>query len=705
MVASRPGGFPPGHVPMGTELLTEVQYLKGVGPARAASLARLGIRTVEDLLHHYPRRLEDRSQLQPIGTVVEGEVVTVGGTVGDVSFRRMRGRLSLTSVLIYDDSGSLELAFWNQPFRRRQFDEGQEVIVTGKVTFKRGFVMTSPEVEIVSGEEDDEVVHTGRVVPVYPLTKGVRAGEMRRIVWNAIAAVLDQVEEHLPDDLLESRGLVTLPEALRSIHFPDDPDAAEDAARRLKYDELFLLECALALRRQRIKQSERGMVFKVSAEMDERIRARFPWTLTGAQDKAIREITEDLRSPHPMARLLQGDVGSGKTAVALYAILVAVANGRQAAVMAPTEILAEQHFQTFTSYLADSRVTIELLLGRLPAKRRRAILAGLADGTIDVAVGTQALIQEDVDFQKLGLVVVDEQHRFGVMQRAFLKWKGELPDTLFMTATPIPRTLSLTLFGDLDFSEIREMPPGRLPPRTHWFPEEKLPGAYEFIRQEIAKGRQAFFVFPLVEESEELPLPAVTEEIDHLREVIFPETQVGIIHGRMKREEKEEAMRRFRAGEDRILAATTVVEVGIDVPNATVMVVINAERYGLSQLHQLRGRIGRGGGESTMLLLGDAKTPEGRRRLQVMCETTDGFRIADEDLALRGPGEVLGTRQHGLPDLRIADLAQDFDLLRDARADAFALVGRDPELKSPVGARVRVQIARRLGSRISLASV
>jgi len=678
--------------------------VKGIWPGRARTLATLGIESVEDLLHHYPRRYEDRSRLTPIGSVNAGEVVTVSGAVSDVRFRRMRGRLSLVTVSIHDESGVIDLLFWNQPFRRNQFGEGEEVVATGKVEFKRGYQIAGPEVEKIPEDAEEAMLHTGRVVPIYPLTKGISAGMMRRMIYNALDSFGDLVAEFLPEATLLERGLLPLPEALATIHFPDSLEAVEPAIERLKYDELFFLQCALALRRRSLKCDETGAAFRWNRGIDERIRARLPFALTGAQERVVRQITDDMRSPAPMIRLLQGDVGSGKTAVAIYAILLAVANGRQAAIMAPTEILAEQHYRTFSNYLEGSKVRIELLRGGLRAAPRRELLAGLRDGSVHVAVGTHALIQDDVEFADLGLVIVDEQHRFGVLQRASLKRKGIRPDVLFMTATPIPRSLTLTAFGDLDLSVIDEMPPGRTPSRTRLFPPDRIEEAYEFIRGEVRRGRQAFFVFPLVEDSKEMPLKSATAEVSKLRADVFPGVPIGLVHGRMKRADKDAAMRRFREGRDRILVATTVVEVGIDVPNATVMAIVHAERYGLSQLHQLRGRIGRGGGESTLLLLGEPKTEDGRQRLAVMTETTDGFRIAEEDLRLRGPGEIFGTRQHGLPDLKLASLAGDRVLLEAAREDAFALVRTDPALEMRTGAAVRRVLMRRWGRRISLAT-
>ncbi len=681
---------------------TEIQFLKGAGPARARALRALGILTVEDLLHHYPRRYEDRSRLRPIASLREGETVTVGGTVGEVRFARMRGRLSLVSVTVFDDTGTLELHFWNQPYRREQFPEGAGVIATGKVGYRRGFCLTSPEVEVAAEDEEDVRIHTGRITPVYPLTKGISGRVMRRMAFHAVREAAALLPDFQPDALRTARGLLPLPEALSGVHFPDSDDALAAALLRLKYDEFFLLELALARRKQAAKAERKAAACHFDAEVDRRIRARIPFALTGAQERAVAEIVRDLTSPQPMTRLLQGDVGAGKTVVALFAILVAIANRRQAAVMAPTEILAEQHHRTFSRLLEGSRVKIRLLVGSLTAKERREALESLASGETDLAVGTHALISEDVRFRDLSLVVVDEQHRFGVVQRASLQWKGQHPDTLFMTATPIPRTLTMTAFGDLDVSVLDELPPGRKPVRTLWYARDRFDEACTFIRGEIALGRQAFFILPLVEESEEMPLRAVEKEVARLRAGAFAGIPVGLMHGRLSRDEKDEAMRRFRERQDLVLVATTVVEVGIDVPDATVMVVESAERYGLSQLHQLRGRIGRGGAGGTFVLLGDPATEEGRRRLDVLTRTSDGFRIAEEDLRLRGPGEVLGTKQHGLPELRLADLAADFPLLARAREDAFALVRGDPELGAPEHEGLRRELLRRLGDRLPL---
>jgi len=683
---------------MAIGLDTSVQYLRGVGPRRASALGRLGVETVLDLIHHYPRRHEDRRQLRPLATVRAGETVTVSGHVRRVSSRRIRRGLSVATVEVTDGTGRLEVLFWNQPWRAEQFAVGDRVFLSGKATVKRGLQMSSPDFEIVEDDEEEmagDLLDVSRIVPMHSLSRGLTAGWMRRLVRRTLDEVLSRVEDPLDPGRREARGLIPLRDALESIHFPESPEALLAAERRLKYDELFLLEISLAMRRARRRRERAGIPFVVDDRIDSRIRRLFPFTLTGAQDRCIGEIAADMRSPEAMNRLLQGDVGSGKTAVALYALLVAVANRRQAAFMAPTEILAEQHYRTLERRLRHGRVRLLLLQGGRVGKARREALESIAAGEVDIVVGTHALIQDDVRFSRLGLVVVDEQHKFGVEQRAALRAKGEAPDVLVMTATPIPRTLTLTVFGDLDVSTIDEMPPGRRPVKTRWYRGREIEKAYAFIRDETSRGHRAFFIYPLVEESEESDLKAATEEADRLATEVFPDVPVGLLHGRMTRPEKDEVMGRFRDGEIAILVSTVVVEVGIDVPEATVLVVEHAERFGLSQLHQLRGRIGRSDRAAWCLLFGDPKTDEGRRRLRTMVRTDDGFEIAEEDLRLRGPGEVAGTRQHGLPALRIANLVDDFALVKEARDDAFALVARDPDLTRPENRRVREEVAAR----------
>jgi ATP-dependent DNA helicase RecG len=683
---------------MALDLDTEVQYVKGVGPRRATALSRLGVKTVLDLVHHYPHRYEDRRDLRTIASVPAGETATVSGTVISVSSRRVRRGLTVVTVLIDDGTGSLEALFWNQPWRAKQFRTGDRAFLSGKATVRGVLQMSSPDFEIVEDDRDaGPSLDVGRIAPVHPLSQGLTAGLVRRAVRRALDAVLDRIEDPMDPAFRDSRRLVPLPRALEAVHFPETWEDVAAAERRLKYDELFLLEIALALRRNRQKTEFDGIMFTVDERIDARIRRLFPFALTGAQERSIREIADDMRSARPMNRLLQGDVGSGKTVVALYAILAAVANRYQAAFMAPTEILAEQHHATVMSHLRHARVKVLLLEGGLTGKARREALARVAEGDVDIVVGTHALIQKDVEFANLGLVVVDEQHKFGVDQRAALRAKGAMPDVLIMTATPIPRTLTLTVFGDLDISTIDELPPGRRPVKTRAYRGREIEKAYEFIRSEVARGHRAFFIYPLVEESEDSDLKAATEEAERLDAVVFPDIPVGLLHGRMTRPEKEEIMRRFRAGEICVLVSTVVVEVGIDVPEATVLVVEHADRFGLSQLHQLRGRIGRSDRDAWCLLFGDPTSEDGRRRLQTLVRTNDGFEIAEEDLRMRGPGELMGTRQHGLPALRIANLVDDLDILREARRDAFDVVRGDPELRDPAHASIRRAVRERHG--------
>ena len=512
------------------------------------------------------------------------------------------------------------------------------------------------------------------------------------------------LEETFPPALLKQRKLMPIQEAIRQIHFPDSAGAAHRARRRLIYEEFFLMELGMALRKRGVKDETKGYAFRITPKIDEHIRMLFPFKLTGAQERVIAEIAEDMRSPKPMNRMLQGDVGSGKTVVALYALLAAVADGFQAAIMAPTEILAEQHRQTCSRYLAHSRVRVLTLTGGAPRERGERLKA-VSMGEADLIVGTHALIQRDVRFKKLGMVVVDEQHKFGVIQRQALRQKGKHPDVLVMTATPIPRTLSLTVFGDLDFSVLDEMPPGRRPVRTRWVEPGKRAKGYEFIRKRLAAGEQAFIVYPLVEESEKLDLKSATERAAYFQRKVFPEFRVGLLHGRMPPAKKDQVMADFRAGRIHVLVSTIVVEVGIDVPNASIMVVEHGERYGLSQLHQLRGRIGRGRHESWFLVFGEPRNEDALRRLRVIQSTSDGFRIAEEDLKLRGPGEFFGTRQHGLPELRIGDIIADLPLLRLARKDAFELVADDPELAAEQNRLIKDRLVKKFRDRLDLIDV
>ena len=677
-----------------------VTAVRGVGPAVAERLARLGIAKVRDLLWHFPRLHQDRSRLRRIADLTPGQHEAVVGRVHSVRRPWRSGGHTILAATIADETGRLKAYWFGMPYLRNHLKPGTRVVLWGKVVARNGLALLSPEFEVIG---EDEPLHAQRIVPIYPATAGLGQKRLRRVIRAALDDFAQAAPEVFPEDYRTEHRLIPIAEALEQVHFPESPRAAELARRRLVYEEFFLLETAIALRKRALHEDIEGISFEIPEKIDRRIRRRFPFRLTAAQERAIAEIADDMARPRPMNRLLQGDVGSGKTAVALYAILAAVANGYQAALMAPTEILAAQHFHTIGRVLRGSRVRTLLLTGGASPARRRERLAAIASGEVDLVVGTHALIERDVEFARLGLVVIDEQHKFGVMQRARLRWKGPRPDVLVMTATPIPRSLALTVFGDLDLSTLDELPPGRRPVRTEIVTPERRPEAIRLVRRELVKGRQAYFVYPLVAESDRQDLRAATEMARHLQRAVFPDHRVGLLHGQMKPEEKQERMEEFRRGRLHVLVCTTVVEVGLDVPNATVMVVEHADRYGLSQLHQLRGRIGRGEHDSWCLLMVDE--PEAAAKLAILAETTDGFRIAEEDLRRRGPGEFIGTRQHGLPPLAIGDFTADVELLLEARRDAFALVAADPELRRRANRTLRSIVAERFGALLELATV
>jgi ATP-dependent DNA helicase RecG len=682
-------------------LLKNVQYLKGVGPRRFALLKRLGIQTIYDLLYYFPREYQDRSNIQNIQNIPENAVVTVKGRVVEVNSHYTRNGKHVLEVYLSDDTGVIQGIWFNQPFLKKKFHEGDEFIFHGGVKFYKTLQIANPEFELIIG--DDPLTSEG-IVPIYPLTEHLTQALLRRLTKNTINEYVDSVKEMFDEKHLIRRRLCSVTNALKNIHFPESLEHVKIARRRLAYDEFFMLETAMALRRRGIKE-ESGYAFKIGQNVENHIHQLFPFSLTKGQKRVLGEIRDDMRSEKPMNRLLQGDVGSGKTVIAIYALLAAIANGFQTALMAPTEILAEQHYQTLLRYLPDARVKMMLLTGGSPTAQRKENISKINHGEIDLVVGTQALIMKDVKFKNLGLVVVDEQHKFGVMQRANLRLKGCRPDVLVMTATPIPRTLSLTIFGDLDISTLDEMPPGRTQVVTQWISEKHLPEAYEFLRSEINKDRQAFVIYPLVKESEKLDLKSATDGARMLQDTVFPEFRVGLLHGQMKQQDKDKIMKDFRKGRYNILVSTIVIEVGIDVPNATVMVIEHAERFGLAQLHQLRGRIGRSSHKSYCLLFGNHRTPEARKRLQIMTQTNDGFRIAEEDLKIRGPGEFFGTRQHGLPELKIGDLISDYPLLKLARNDAFSMVKNDGRLEQEENQLVREMVIERFKGRLNLISI
>ncbi len=703
--ASRPAPAPPvapptTPAPSREGLDLPLQYVKGVGPQRARLLDRLGLRTVADALDWFPRRYEDRRDVVPFRELRPGEVRATGGTVVGVSAPpRGRSRAPL-SVLFGDRAGFFSAIWFNQPYLAQVFKRGQRVFLFGKVVVgrNRGLLqMQNPEFEIV--EEDEEAsLHMGRIVPVYGLTEGLTQRPMRSLLHRVVDRFAGAAPEPLPDAVRRRVGVGPVAEAYRAIHFPESLDAAEAARRRFVFEDFLLLQLGLALRRRR-EAARPGHAIAPPGVLVERLLAALPFRLTAAQHRVWEEIRADLARPTAMNRLLQGDVGSGKTIVAVMALLAAVEAGFQAALMAPTEILAEQHLLTVRTLVEPLGVPVTLLTSGQRTRAREAALAAAASGEAPVVVGTHALIQEEVAFRRLGLAVVDEQHRFGVLQRASLRAKGEHPDVLVMTATPIPRTLALTLYGDLDVSVLDELPPGRQRITTVWRPEAKRREIYEFIRGQLAEGRQAYVVYPLVEESEAKDLKAATAMAESLARDVFPDRRVGLIHGRLGFEAKDAVMRAFQAGQLDVLVATTVIEVGIDVPNASVMLIEHAERFGLAQLHQLRGRVGRGSARSYCILLASGLlSGEAERRLQAMCETQD-------DLEIRGPGEFFGTRQAGLPEFRAANLLTDGRLLEEARREALDLVARDPRLAAPEHHGLRAALVARWREKLDLASV
>src|SRR5213593_1026325 len=661
---------------------TPLQYVKGVGPHRAKLLERKGLVTVGDALFHLPMRHEDRTRFTPLRAIRPGETMTCSGVVTGISPPPPGRRRQPLVILLRDESGYATATVWGRPWIARAVQRGQRMIVHGRgARYQDKVTLQVQEWETVDAA-DDEPIHAGALVPVYSSTEGLPQQALRSLLWRLVEAHAHEIEETLPDAVRSRRRLLPLADAVRGAHFPTSEGARAAAMRRLAFDDFLLLQLGLAILRSRTTR-QRGVSMRPRGELIARLRASLPFSLTAAQERVWQDIRRDMAAPYPMHRLLQGDVGSGKTVVAALAVCAAVEAGYQAAVMAPTEILAEQHLATFRRLLEPLGIGVTLLTSGVKPRERAARRAAIAAGEIGCVIGTHALVQEPVEFRRLGLAVVDEQHRFGVHQRARLKGKGERPDVLVMTATPIPRTLALTLYGDLDVSVIDELPPGRTPVRTEARTESRRRQIYDFLKGQIADGRQVYVVYPLVEESELVDLKAATDMAHHLQRDVFPDLTVGLLHGRLSSEDKDAIMRSFKAGAIQVLVATTVIEVGIDVPNASVMLVEHAERFGLSQLHQLRGRVGRGPWKSYCILLGAAASEDAKRRLAAMTRTNDGFEIAEVDLSVRGPGDFFGTRQSGLPEFRVADLVRDGAVLEIARQEALALIARDPQLLQP----------------------
>ncbi len=685
-----------------------VRYVKGVGPARAEQLKRLGIHTVEELLFCVPRRHEDRSNLVPIRALVPGQVATVRGQVLAKSLRRTKRGQVIVEAALGDPTGILYCLWFHQPYLHQQLRVGDELILYGRVepglpashrSAQAGsrLQLIHPEIEQVDGASSDATLHMGRIVPIYPLTEGVNQRWFRRVVHEALNRYADPIREALPSSMRARHHLQPASWAIQQMHFPESWEALAEAHRRLAFEEFLIMQLRLALRRARMVAQRKPRCYQPDGPLIQDFLRRLPFVLTVSQREVLKELVDDLCQPSPMLRLLQGDVGCGKTIVAACLMAVVVQSGSQGALMAPTELLAEQHYRVLRQYFEPLGVRVELLSHGVRMLERHRLLQRIAQGTTQLVVGTHALIEHPVTFANLGLVIIDEQHKFGVIQRRALARKAQVPDVLVMTATPIPRTLALSVYGDLACSTITGCPSGRLPIRTRLLQESQRQDAYQLIRKELQQGRQGYVVYPLVETSERLVLKAATKMAHVLQTQVFPEAQVELLHGQMPSKQKEAIMHAFVEGRIQLLVSTVIVEVGLDVPNATIMLIEHAERFGLAQLHQLRGRIGRGPHPSTCLALSDTSDETARQRLLAFADTTDGFRLAETDLTLRGPGELLGRRQSGLLQFRVADLIQDRALLDTARQEALALIERDPQLTHPDLAPLAQQVR---GSRL-----
>jgi len=664
-------------------LLESSQFVKGVGPSRQVLLSKLGIQTVEDLLGHFPRKYYNRSRIVKISGIDMGGEVTFVASILAVSSRKARRGQSILTVIAGDETGNIELVFFNQPYLEKRFHPGEKIVVSGVVSMYGGRKqMISPEFEVLSGELDRSLLHTGRIVPVYPLTSGISQRMMRRIISSAIEKCRGKIKENLSPRIVLEEDFPSREEAFRQIHYPDNFEQVERAIRRFKFEEVFFLHLLLKSRRNNILMKKERPRFAPPHKMLERFLEELPFSLTGAQKKVLSEIVRDVEGKG-LNRLLQGDVGSGKTVVAIASMLLAVDKGYQSAMMVPTEILAVQHFERIKGYLRNLPVNVELLIGSLDAGTKREVRKKIERGEVDIVVGTHALIQESITFAQLGMAVIDEQHRFGVKQRATLGRGKLLPNFLVMTATPIPRSLAQTVYGDLDLSVIDELPAGKRRVRTELVPAEDREKVFEQLEKAFQSDKQAFILYPVIEDSSRENILSAVEQFEYLQHERFKEYPLGLLHGRMSFEEKHKAIELFKSGEIVALVTTTVIEVGIDIPNANILVVNNPERFGLAQLHQLRGRVGRGGDEGVCyLLLGEGVGAESIDRLRFFASTDDGFRVAEEDLRLRGPGEIWGFRQSGYPSFKLLNPLTDEDIVRKSWEESSRILSQDPELKS-----------------------
>ncbi|MBA7503154.1 ATP-dependent DNA helicase RecG [subsurface metagenome] len=684
------------------DLNMSVQFLKGVGPERARILKKIGIETVGDLITYFPFRHEDRAHLKLFAQITPGEEATVLAVVSEHKITFTRGGRPLLKILLEDGSGKATMVCFNQLYLKDSLPPGTSVVLHGKFeSIFRDLQITNFTYEKLAGEEDD-LIHTKRIVPIYQVTSKLNLRFLRTLIKRALDSYLSYLRETLSETILREYNLMLYQQAVYNIHFPSTREKGEDARRRLIFEEFFFWELAMALRRRQVKVINKNRKYQLRKNLLTAFKEKLPFDFTSAQKRVIREIFNDLMSPKPMNRLLQGDVGSGKTVVALAALLLVVENGYQAAVMAPTEILAEQHYLTLRQMLEGLQVKVELATGKMGQKKKREVYQRIVRGESQIIIGTHALIEQGVKFSNLALAVIDEQHKFGVMQRARLRKKGENLDILVMTATPIPRTLTLTVYGDLDVSIIDQLPPGRRKILTQRLSEEE---AYQMVIDGARKGQQAYIVYPIINESDKLELRAAVKMAERLMATVFKDLRVGLLHGQMKSDEKEQVMMKFLNREFDILITTTIIEVGIDVANACLMVIEHSERFGLATLHQLRGRVGRGTEQSLCILLGQTKTEEAKKRAQIMLETNDGFRIAEEDLRLRGGGEFFGTQQHGLPEFKIGNIVFDHRELELARQAAFHLISKDPVLTLPENGVIKQKFREKFKEKFGLASV
>ena len=681
-----------------TELNTNLQYLKGVGPARVEILNKLGLYTIEDIINYFPRDYEDRGKYKSINELEDGETVTFKAFIAsNVTENRIRRNMSIYKVIAKDETGSIILTWFNQPYIKKQIKVGEEYSFYGKVKKALGRIeMQSPVFEAVTQNKN-----TGKIIPIYPLTNGITQNVFRGIIENAIASVGNSFKEVIPEWIRVQNELPDINWSIKNIHFPKQFSDFQKARNRIAFEELLVMQLGLLRFKSKGKEEKEGISFNKNENIAELLDT-LPYKLTNAQLRVWQEIDNDMKNEKSMNRLVQGDVGSGKTVVATLAMFKAVRNGYQAAMMAPTAILAKQHYQGIKNMLEPFGIKVELLTGDITKKNKNLILEALKVGEIDIIIGTHALLEENVEFANVGLVITDEQHRFGVRQRGILSSKGKIPDTLVMTATPIPRTLAIILYGDLDISIIDELPPGRQKIDTYAVKRNMEERVNEFIRKELKSGRQAYIVCPLVEESENMDgVKSVTEQLEYYKGV-FNEFNVEMLHGKMKPKEKDEKMMQFKNSEINVLISTTVIEVGVDVPNSTIMVIENAERFGLAQLHQLRGRVGRGKYKSYCILKYDSKSDVVRQRMEIMQKSNDGFVISEKDLELRGPGDFFGTKQHGIPEFRVANLFTDIPILKNAQTVANTILEDDPELKLKENLLLNYRINKLFESKISL---